>query len=223
MKEGRLNRFLLWLAPPVLAWVMRCWFFTCRVRIHDARYLFPPDQPGRQAIASFWHYSIFFIFYFLRRYRAIAMVSASRDGDYIARLAGQFGFATARGSRNQRGTEAFREMLKGVRSGVNGAIVVDGSQGPPRIAQSGAVLLAARSGVPIIPLAWSASRYFAIRSWDRTAIPRPFSRVEIFFGEPLPVPKQLSTEHVEEYRQLLESRLNQLYHAAWRLQGREEH
>ncbi len=223
MTHGPLNTLLLRLLPPALAWLMRLWFATCRVTEHHGRHLFRPEESGKMAIASFWHYSILFIFFLFRRYRATVMVSASRDGEYIARLAGCFGFATARGSRNQRGTTALKELLRAVRDGDSAALVADGSQGPPRVAQPGAIVLAARTGVPIVPVAWSASRYTVVCSWDRTAIPWPFSRVEVVYGEPIMVPPHLSPAQTEEYRQLLEERLNRLYGEAWGLQGRSGH
>jgi lysophospholipid acyltransferase (LPLAT)-like uncharacterized protein len=151
------------------------------------------------------------------------MVSASRDGEYIARLAEELGFDTARGSRNNRGMQALKEILKAAKAGRNTAIVADGSQGPPRIAQPGAILVASRTGVPVLPMMWSATRYLTIPSWDRTAIPKPFSRIDYFFGEPLSVPPDLKEEGIEEYRLILEERLNELYSRAWQLHGQDEH
>ncbi len=113
------------------------------------------------------------------------MVSASRDGEYLARLAEQFGFETVRGSRNKKGVQGLKAMLRAVQNGNSAAIVADGSQGPPKIVQAGAILLAARTGAPIIPMIFAASRYFTINSWDRTIIPKPFSRIDFYYGEPL--------------------------------------
>ena len=70
---------------------------------------------------------------------------------------------------------------------------------------------------------WSASRYLAFRSWDRTAIPQPFARVDFYYGEPLYVPAALKGAGIEEYRQLLQDRLNELYERAWRRHGRTGH
>ena len=224
MKEdGLLYRISLRLAPPLVAWLTRVWFATCRIRVHGAEHRFDTLGAGRNIVASFWHYTMLFVFYQLRRDSAVVMVSASRDGEYIARLAEEFGFSTARGSRNNRGMRALKDLLRAAAAGSNSAIVADGSQGPPRIAQPGVILLASRTGVPILPLTWSASRYIAISSWDRTAIPKPFSRVDFLYGEPLYVPPDLKDEGIEEYRLQLEARLNELYSRAWRLHGREEH
>lgn len=223
MTEGKLNSLLIGVVPPLLAFLMRIWFATCRVTIHNPENFFQPEDKGKRTIASFWHYSIIYTFYFLRRYSATVMVSASRDGEYIARLAGEFGFDTVRGSKNHKGVGALKAILRAVRDGDSGAIVADGSQGPPRVAQPGAILLASRTGVPVVPMAWSASGHYIVKSWDRTAIPRLFSSVDFFYGEPLYVPQKLTAEETEQYRVLLEKRLNELYALAWAIHNRLEH
>jgi len=224
MKEGtRLHRLALQVVPWLVAWLVRAWFGTCRITVHGLDHRRSTLDAGRKVVASFWHYTFLFVFYQLRRESATVMVSASRDGEYIARLAEEFGFSTARGSRNNRGAQALKDLLKLAAAGESTAIVADGSQGPPRIAQPGAILLASRTGVPVLPVMWSASRYLTFRSWDRTAIPQPFARVDFYYGEPLYVPADLKGAGIEEYRQLLQDRLNELYERAWRRQGRTGH
>ena len=223
MTEGVLNSLLLRVVPPSLALIMRVWFLTCRVTVHNPENWLNPKQTARPIIASFWHYSIIFIFYHMRKYSATVMVSASRDGEYIARLAHELNFSTARGSRNNKGVEALKGILRAIRNGDSGAVVADGSQGPPRIAQPGAILLASRTGAPIYPMVWSASRYYTVRSWDRTVIPKPFARIDYYYGEPLVVPAELKADGIEEYRLLLEQRLNELYLKAWGSYNKIEH
>jgi lysophospholipid acyltransferase (LPLAT)-like uncharacterized protein len=216
-----LNKFLLRVAPPCLAFIMRIWFLTCRLTVHNSVVL--DEKSETPLVASFWHYSIIFLFYHMRKRLVTAMVSASKDGEYIARLAGEFGFDTVRGSRNNRSVGALKGLLRAVRRGNNLAIVADGSQGPARQAQPGAVLVASRTGTPIIPMAWSASRHFVIHSWDRTAIPYPFSRIDLFYGDLIKVPPDLDAEGLERYRVILEEKLNELYAQAWSLHDKMNH
>lgn len=224
MNEGRLNKFLVKTVPFLAAMLVRVWFSTCKVRVHGKENFFAPEEGSKKSVvASCWHYSIIFIFFFLRKYDATIMVSASRDGEYIARLAEHLGFGTVRGSKNNRGVEALKSMMRIVKSGTSCAVVADGSQGPAREAQPGALLLASKSGVPISPLVWSASSYFAIRSWDRTVIPKPFSTIHFYFGEPIYLPSRLKSDELEQHRKELEDILNTLYHKAWAHFGKEEH
>ena len=223
MKEGVLNSILLRVVPVTLALLIRLWFCTCRVKVHNLHYFLDPKKTGKPVIASFWHYSIIYFFYYVRGNRVTAMVSASRDGEYIARLGKQFGYSAARGSRNNRGMEGLKALFRAIRSGDNCAIVADGSQGPARVAQPGAIFLASRTGAPVLPMLWSAARYFTVRSWDRTVIPKPFSRIDFYYGEPIFVPADLKADGIEEYRLLLEARLNALYAAAWSQHNKSEH
>lgn len=223
MTGGSLNNLLLRFVPLMFAWLMRLWFSSCSVNIHNQENCFSAEEKDKTGIASFWHYSIIYILYHMRRYSATAMVSASRDGEYVARLAEQFGFETVRGSRNNKGVEGLKAMLRSIRNGNSAAIVADGSQGPPRIVQPGAILLASRTGTPIIPMILTASSYFSINSWDKTIVPKPFSRIDFYYGEPLFVPAKLKAEELEEYRLHLEERLNGLYDKAWGRYGKIEH
>ena len=151
------------------------------------------------------------------------LVSASEDGEYIARLAQCLDFHTVRGSSNRGGLRALKELLSYLESGCHVGMVADGSQGPPLVAQAGSILLASKSGSPILPIAWSASRSFSFNSWDRTCIPLPFAKIDFFYGEPMSVPEQISKEEIETYRLMLEENMNKLYKKAWARHGRESH
>jgi len=208
--------------PRLFVALSRLLFATCRVEMQGREHL---DQAVARGtiIAAFWHYSILYIFHNLRHLRAAVMVSASRDGEYIARVARLYGHVPVRGSANQKGVSGLKKMLREVRSGNNAGIVADGSQGPARQAQPGAILVASRTGSLIVPMAWAASRYRAFHSWDRTVVPLPFCRLRVCYAEPLAVPKGIDSEQIEQYRLELEKRLNQAYADAWQGVGRQPH
>ncbi|WP_245695003.1 lysophospholipid acyltransferase family protein [Desulforhopalus singaporensis] len=219
-----MKKLKLRLVPLFAGWLIRIWFGTCRATVHNGEHFFPPEQSGNNTvIASFWHYSILYIIYFMRHYPATVMVSASRDGEYIARLVKSLGFNSVRGSRNNQGVQALKGLLRVVSRGESCAVVADGSQGPPMVAQPGSILLASKTGVPVLPMAWGCSSYIAVNSWDRLSIPKPFSKIDFYFGEPLRVPPKIKSEELEHYRVLLEQRLNKLYHQAWEKHGRRAH
>ncbi len=215
MKRDLFDKILLRIVPFLVANMIRVWFATCKVTVQNKEFISTREMEGSPFIASFWHYSFMYIFFYQRKSSATVMVSASRDGDYIAGLANQLGFTTVRGSRNKKGMKALKAMLKAIKSGSNAALVADGSQGPALVAQPGALFIASRIGIPVVPIAWSASSYFTFPSWDRTVIPKPFSRIHYYYGEPLTIPSGLSPDKIEEYRLILEERLVQLYKQAW--------
>jgi lysophospholipid acyltransferase (LPLAT)-like uncharacterized protein len=217
-----LYRGSLAVVPWLAAWLIRIWFVTCRLTVHG-------DGPLREyvlhdtGIAAFWHYSFLYFFYYFRKFPAAVMVSASKDGEYIAQLARRLGHVPVRGSSNRGGVKALREMIDLLQKGRNSAIVADGSQGPARRLQAGCILMASKSGKPIFPMAWAADRAIVFKSWDRTVVPLPFATIVLHQGEPFYVPPSLSSTQVEEYRLELEQCLNCLYDKAWQEVGRPAH
>jgi lysophospholipid acyltransferase (LPLAT)-like uncharacterized protein len=205
-----------------VAGLIRLWFATCRVKVRGDEVLqeFARHNTG---IAAFWHYSFLYLFYYFRKFPAAVMVSASRDGEYIARLAQRMGHVPVRGSSNRGGVKALRDMIEQLQKGKNSAIVADGSQGPARKAQAGCILMASKSGKPIFPVAWAANRALIFNSWDRTVMPLPFATIVVRVGDPLAVPPAIGSAQVEFYRLELEERLNRLYDAAWHEVGRPPH
>lgn len=223
MKDGLLLKISLRVVPFLVGWLSRLWFATCKVRVHGTEHRLNTLDSNKQVIVTFWHYSLLGAFQLLKHYDGVAMVSSSKDGDYIARLVENFGFSTVRGSRNNHGVQALKDLIRVTRKGENTAIVADGSQGPARVLQPGSILLSSRTGIPILPVAWGASKYVTIPSWDRTAFPKPFSTVDFVFGEPLAVPSGIKGEVLEEYRLLLEDRLNTLYKEMWGKHSVDQH
>ncbi len=217
-----LYRVSLAVVPRLYVALSRLWFATCRLEVENPEILEEVAEAGG-GIAVFWHYSFLYIFHHLRRYPGVVMVSASRDGEYIARVAELMGYVTVRGSAHRRGVRALRELVQHVRRGRNAGIVGDGSQGPARRLQPGCLLLAAKSGRPVLPVVWAASRYKAVGSWDRTVLPAPFARIHLLYGRPLYLPASLTATELEEYRQRLEREMNTLYRRAWEKTGRRCH
>jgi hypothetical protein len=225
VKKKPLYRLTLLLGPVLFRLLTTLLFLTCRFSWVGREQLEKMNREKRPLIAAFWHYSVFLILHLSRgRRKWVAMVSASKDGEYVARIVESYGFAAVRGSRNRGGIGALKEMIRMVRQGgLSAAIVADGSQGPPLLAQPGAVLLASRTGVPILPVAWAADRYWLFRSWDRTVLPKPFARIVVGIGEPFLVPEGADNEVLEGHRRELETRLLAVYRRCWAMFGRAGH
>ena len=159
MKEGFWYRVSLQVLPFVFVWLTRILFLSCRIRIHGQKYMDRVKAGNTQLVATFWHYTIFFIFYYLRKESGVVMVSASKDGEYISRVAKKLGYGTVRGSRKKGGLQAIKGLIRYVRKGSNAGIVADGSQGPALVVQAGSIVLAYHTVARIIPMLWSCSRY----------------------------------------------------------------
>ncbi len=218
-----LYRFSLWIVPYFFRLIAFLLFAFCRVQRRGREHFTKLVDTGSPFIISFWHYGVIYIVYQRVPIALVAMVSASKDGEYIARILRDRGFTPVRGSRNRGAIGALKGLMREMALGKTAVLVADGSQGPARIAQAGTILLASKTGASILPVGWAASRYKTFRSWDRTALPLPFSKVVFWHGAPINVPADLKAEDLEKYRLKLEQSLNDLYDKSWGEFGKKEH
>ena len=183
---------------------------TLRWKVRGWEHFEQIEQNGRQPIYAFWHDRIFAGTYFFRGRGIVVITSQSLDGEYIARFIQRLGYGAVRGSSSRGGVGALVEMIRLMRSGLAMAFTVDGPRGPRYVAKTGPVLLAKKTGNPIMPFTVSVSKYWTINSWDRLQIPRPFSRAEIIIGEPIYVPPDAAGDEIETYRERLQLSLEEL-------------
>lgn len=182
-------------------------FMTCRVRVFgreiETRYL--GEHPGKSLLYASWHRGLAFFVYFFRNLNFIVMSSASRDGELATQVVRRFGWIPVRGSSRARGSEALREMEAYVAQGYRGGLVVDAPTGPPYVSKVGIIVLAKRTGTPILPVMWAADRYWRLKSWDRSIIPKPFSRVNfLYHDEVFHVPSDADRAECETARAKLD-------------------
>ncbi|HET8773232.1 MAG TPA: lysophospholipid acyltransferase family protein [Thermoanaerobaculia bacterium] len=111
-----------------------------------------------QYILAFWHAHLLLMLHSRYRKPISALISQSKDGEYIARVFDWYGVDSARGSSTRGGGAALRELLREARSGKNLAFTPDGPKGPARIAKDGVVYAAKMSGLPIVPVAFAAKK-----------------------------------------------------------------
>jgi lysophospholipid acyltransferase (LPLAT)-like uncharacterized protein len=155
-----------------------------------------------------WHGRMIVSVWFARRRNIVAMISRHGDGEMVARLVERMGYETVRGSSTRGGTQATLEMLEKVRAGQPAAMICDGPRGPIYQMKSGAPYLAQQTHATVIPVAFAANREWAFRSWDRFAVPKPFAKVRLVWGEPI-APKANDAD-TEAFRIELENALNEL-------------
>ena len=193
------------------------WLGTCRVyefgREIEDRYF--EHNPDKSVLYASWHRGLFFVLYWYRNQNVVSIASASDDGELAAQAARRFGWITARGSSSRGGRQAYQEMEKLVRQGYKGGLVADAPRGPRFVSKLGIVYLAKRTGLPIIPVIWSADRFWKLQSWDRTIIPKPFARIVALFADDyISVPADASREACERYRRQLDDALNRIMYQA---------
>ena len=177
-------------------------------------------ERGEALIGCFWHGRLMMMPYLWRRGRRMnVLISHHRDGRLIARAIRHFALRTVRGSTSRGALAGSRELYGLLRAGESIAITPDGPRGPRMRAAPGVVRLAALTGVPILPAAFSTRRRRVLSSWDRFVVALPFTRGVFVIGDPITVPRDASPVAIEQARQDLESRLNVLSAEADRLTG----
>lgn len=152
------------------------------------------EKAGKIPVYSFWHNRIFSGTYFFRNRGIVVITSQSKDGEYIARFIKRLGFGAVRGSSTRGGVGALVEMIRLMRKGMPMAFSVDGPKGPRYIAKTGAVLLAKKTGNPMMPFVVENKSYWTIKSWDQLQIPKPFTRVRVMIAEPIFVEQDADVE-----------------------------
>jgi lysophospholipid acyltransferase (LPLAT)-like uncharacterized protein len=175
-------------------------------------------ENGGLPIYVFWHDRIFLTTYWWRNRRIVVMTSRSFDGEYIARFIQRFGYGAVRGSSTRGAVGAVIEMARLMRAGCTTAFTIDGPKGPRYVAKMGAVLLAKKSGNPIMPVTMALDRYWTMPSWDRFQIPKPFTRARVYVAPPIYVPQDANEEVLAAKRDELQQTLDDLNHQSeeWR-------
>ncbi len=156
-------------------------------------------------IYAFWHGRFWLAAARAGRPGTAVLVSLSEDGEIIARAAERMGYRAVRGSSSRGGREGLVALEALLTEGVSAALTPDGPRGPRHVAQMGAVLLAARTGRPLVPLGAAARPAWTFGSWDRFQVPRPGARGALVYGDPIEVPP---ASDLEPWRKRLEAALN---------------
>lgn len=194
-----------------LAVLARLWAVTLRLKPSPAlRALLARDEPQ---LFLLWHNRLFVIAEIYRRYRRPhtkrhmhGLISASKDGAWLAAFFQLVGIRAVRGSSSWRGMQAMREVLRIVDAGDDIGITPDGPRGPCYSFQPGAVLVARKAAIPMILLGMKFKHGKRLGSWDGFYLPLPFSTIELDAKEYL----QGMNEQAKETSAQLESKLRVL-------------
>lgn len=167
-------------------------------------------EKGIPAIGAFWHGRLLMMPFVYKGKKLGFLVSPHRDGQIVGKALERFGFHPILGSTNKNGSSALKEMVKTIQNGSDIAIVPDGPRGPRHRVQFGVIELARRTGRPVVPISFSASKRKIFKTWDRFLLPYPFSKGVFIWGDPIHIDPNGDRVYLEERRIFLESRLNEL-------------
>ena len=166
------------------------------------------ERDGKIPIYCFWHDRIFAGTYFFRDRGIVVITSQSFDGEYIARFIKRFGYGAVRGSSTRGGIGALVEMIRLMRRGLPMGVTVDGPKGPRYVAKSGAIILAKKTGNPLMPFVVETKKFWTVNSWDKLQIPKPFTTARVFIADPVYVAADAGDAEIENKRLELQGKLD---------------
>jgi lysophospholipid acyltransferase (LPLAT)-like uncharacterized protein len=202
--DVRLRQLSLWrrMQVPVLGWVV--WAFirtlgpTLRFETIGLHHLDDIHARGHQAIGAFWHRCILAAVWRWRGRGVVVLNTTNFDGQWTRRVIERLGFGTAQGSSSRGGLRGLLELEKRLSEGRDVAFTIDGPRGPRYVAKPGAVMLAQKTGQPILVFHASLeSAHTFTKSWDLFQIPKPFTRAVMIVAPPLTVPRDANAQHME--------------------------
>jgi lysophospholipid acyltransferase (LPLAT)-like uncharacterized protein len=185
-------------------------FRTTRVQRSGPEHYLRLRREGRPVIFVFWHGQLLPLLHHHRHERVVVLVSEHADGEYVTRVIERLGFGTARGSSTRGGTKGLKGLVRAARAGHDLAVTPDGPAGPARRFKPGALMAAALTGHPIIPVSATASSAWRLGSWDGFLIPRPLARVRLGYGPPYWVEREADGEALARHALILERTLNRM-------------
>ena len=140
---------------------------------------------SQPVIFTFWHGKMLPLLWRHRERDTAILISEHGDGEIIARIAHSLGYRSVRGSSSRGGERALLGTVRELEEGRDVAFTPDGPRGPLESFAPGALIVAQRSGAPLVLISVDAARAWRLKSWDRFLIPKPFARVRIAYEDPL--------------------------------------
>lgn len=170
--------------PPIAYIILQFIYFTCKKRYH-----FDKAKVNKTpSIFVFWHGELMMLPFGYRDYRKShnidTIVSQHHDGELATRLLNMLGGGAIRGSSSKGGLKALKDAFKSLNNGRDVGITPDGPRGPRHSVADGAVVIAQKKDVPIVTMNIKISSCWRLNSWDKFAIPKPFSTLDYYYSDP---------------------------------------
>lgn len=187
--------------------MIRTYSWTFRLKVLNENPWLNHYENGGTVLLCTWHQQFFPVIRYFQKYKIYQpsiMISQSRDGEFIAGVANRSGWFTVRGSSSRGGRDAAKKMILRLKETRLGAHILDGPKGPIGQVKPGVILLALATDAVVVPFYVNAQKAWFFNSWDRFFIPKPFSQVEIQFGDIIHLERKKEEGEFEKQRKQLE-------------------
>ena len=201
-------------------WLFQLLFKLNKIEVKGEENLINLINSGRPIMVCVWHGRLVFPSWYLRLKTTNVHAIASRhtDAEIMARVLRRWGYGLIRGSTRKGGKAVVQKMADVFKNAGIIAVTNDGPKGPPRIAKAGSTGLALKYNVQIVTITGSATKFWQMKSWDRSMLPKPFGTIHIIVSPPLGISKKLET--ADEEVKLLSDFMNQYQDEADKLTGK---
>ena len=201
-------------------WLFQILFKLNKIEVKGEENLINLINSGRPIMVCVWHGRLVFPSWYLRLKTTNVHAIASRhtDAEIMARVLRRWGYGLIRGSTRKGGKAVVQKMADVFKNAGIIAVTNDGPKGPPRIAKAGSTGLALKYNVQIVTITGSATKFWQMKSWDRSMLPKPFGTIHIIVSPPLDISEKPET--ADEEVKLLSDFMNQYQNEADRLTGK---
>ena len=171
---------------------------------------------GRPVIIAVWHGHLLSVFHDLKDEKVNAVAGTHKDADLISKVAEKWGWSMIRGSSKEKGSIAYKGMIKSLK--IPGSILFitpDGPTGPRRIPKPGIIRAAQATDAVIIPTSVFSTKSWEFTNWDTFYLEKPFGKIFIEYGSPIEFDKKMQMDDctADFIRAMEQTESNNLYNA----------
>ena len=203
------------LAYSVICWVgakyIKFVSFTNSWSFINKKYVENLWKKNEAFILCFWHGRLLMMPLSWNKEKKInVLISAHSDGQLLSKTVKHFNIETITGSSSKGGSEAIRNIIKSLKSGISIGMTPDGPRGPRMKVNSAIIKIASLTGHKIVPLSYSVKKKFFLNSWDKFLVALPFGKGCFVWGKPIKIKKNISTNEDLKLSKILENNLLKL-------------
>jgi len=188
MNDPVVNRFKGIFLATFLAVISK----TCRFHISGIERLQGAIDSGKPLIGTSWHGMTMMLIGSLRKYidlqSIVTIIPDDFRGDILEIFTKSIGIYPAKlnldGDPTMETSRKLVQIIRQISSGRNSVIHPDGPAGPAYVVKPGLTAIAQKSGGLILPMGAYCRNAYHWHRWDRYTWPLPFSKVQLYVGEP---------------------------------------